>query len=126
MATYGTVGYVKNRMYYGGTVFAISSNEDAIRDAFDLYLYIIKFGPASFAEEMNKIPNGLQNSNDIMCDAIYDCITDDNLDSYKNWDIPYKRLARSYDEAIQEMVDYDEVDNKRKIEILFYQDTYRR
>lgn len=60
MATYGTVGYVKNRMYYGGTVFAISSNEDAIRDAFDLYLYIIKFGPASFAEEMNKIPNGLQ------------------------------------------------------------------
>lgn len=66
------------------------------------------------------------NSNDIMCDAIYDCITDDNLDSYKNWDIPYKRLARSYDEAIQEMADYDEVDNKRKIEILFYQDTYRR
>lgn len=126
MATYGTVGYKKNKKYYGGTVFAISSNEDAIRDAFDLYLYIIKFGPASFAEEMNKIPNGLQNSNDIMCDAIYDCITDDNLDSYKNWDIPYKRLARSYDEAIQEMVDYDEVDNKRKIEILFYQDTYRR
>lgn len=65
-------------------------------------------------------------SNDIKCDAIYDCITDDNLNSYKNWDIAYDWLARSYDEAIQEIVDYDKINNQRKIEILFYQDTYRR
>lgn len=65
-------------------------------------------------------------SNDIKCDAIYDCITDDNLNSYKNWDIAYDWLARSYDEAIQEIVDYKKIDNKKKIEILFYQDTYRR
>jgi len=62
--------------------------------------------------------------NDFKCDVIYDYITDDN--NYKDWDIAYDWLARSYDEAIQEIADYKKIDNRRKIEILFYQKIYRR
>jgi len=60
-------------------------------------------------------------SNDFKCDAIYDCIAHVNLNSYKDLDISYGWLARSYDEAIKEIADH-KMSNERKIRILFTQE----
>jgi len=58
-------------------------------------------------------------TNDFKCDAIYDYIEDGNLSYYTDWYVAYDWLARSFDEAIQEIADYKKTDNRRKIKILF-------